>query len=417
MLHIQSILGSASLISFFIIFIIYVSRREDYYIGLILFFGFFIRLLFSFLQEFYQILPYVWDEAVFHHMSVGYFDYLTGESIMPYDSSRINSVSSYGTFLGSLYYIFGQHPFIGRLIGSILGTTVVYIAYKISYKIGVEKKYIYLSSLIICFTPSYIIFSGLIMRDMLFWVLTYLFIYFCYFIFNNFNLKYLLFSFLVTIPLVLLRKQYAPLYMIYYFIIFMLFLKNKIYFFKSININFLKYIFLISLITIGIYGSYVFLLYELSTWNNSEIVEYFASQMEYRARGGTSYLDGLEYNSFFDIFKYAPLRFIYFVYGPFLWTSNNLFTILASLENLLIWLFTIMFIFNIKYVSYLKDYKKKNFLIFIFSFIFISLSANALIDSNFGTAIRHKMIYIPIFYTLVFFLLSLKLSKNGSQSN
>jgi len=350
----------------------------------------------------------MWDEKAFHNMSLGYFEFLFGIGTIPYDISRISSVSSYGTFLGTIYFFFGQHTFIARLVSCILGSFVIFLIYKISSKLELKEKYIYILCLIVALTPSYIIFSSLIMRDMLIWVLTYLFVYLSYKLFEKFNFKDLTYIIFIVIPLVFLRKQYAPLYALYLFIMLILFIRDKKYYFLSINIDFIKYIIFSVVLSFSLYGVYSLVMYELSTWDKTEIVEYFATQMSYRARGGTAYLQDLEYNSYFDIFKYAPVKFIYFTYGPFIWATSNIFTLLAAIENLVLWFFSIIFFVRFKYLKIINSKKKYNFIIFLLSFIFISLAANAAIDSNFGTAIRHRMIYIPIFYLSTFYLLSIR---------
>ena len=407
MFDIQSILGSISLISLFVIFLIYIFRKHNPYISIIILFGFSLRLLFGLIQEYYQIVPYMWDENAFHNMSIGFFNFLYGSEDLPYDIKNIGSVPAYGTFLGTLYFFFGQNTFVGRLIGIIMGSVVIFLIYKIASKLELTQKYIYIVCLITAITPSYIIFSGLIMRDTLFWVLTYIFIYLCYNLFENFRFNNIIYIIITIIPLIFLRKQYAPLYALYFLIIMVLILKDKKFYFLTVNINFIKYIFTILIVSLSLVGIYFLMINEVTRWDGSEVVEYFAAQLEYRARGGTSYLDHLEYNSYFDIVKYAPIRFIYFVYGPFIWSANNLFTFVAALENLLIWFFTILFFFRINSYKLINNIKKYNFIIFLLLFILINLAANSIIDSNFGTAIRHKMVYIPIFYTLVFYLITI----------
>ena len=407
MFDIQSILGSFSLIFLFFIFVIYIFRKENNYIALIILIAFSLRCIFSLLQEFYHIIPYIWDEKAFHDMSIGYFEFLFGVGQIPYDITRINSVSSYGTFLGTIYFFFGQHPLIARLVSCILGSSVIFLIYKLSLKLKLKTMHIYILCLIIAFTPSYIIFSGLIMRDMLIWILTYLLIYLFYKLFQKFNIKDLIYSILIIVPLILLRKQYAPLYGLYFFIMFLLLIREKKYYFISVNINFIKYIFFVFLFSFSMYGIYSLIMYELTTWDKTEVVEYFATQMSYRAQGGTAYLQNLEYNSYFDLIKYTPIKFIYFTYGPFIWGSSNLFILLAAVENLVLWFFSILFLSKVRYVKYIASRKNYIFFIFLFIFVFISLLANSIIDSNFGTAIRHRMVFVPIFYVLTFYLLSI----------
>src|SRR5699024_6257994 len=44
---------------------------------------------------------------------------------------------------------------------------------------------------------------------------------------------------------------------------------------------------------------------------------YIATEMNYRASGGSGYLEWMNYGSFIDIFVYAPIRFVYFTFTPF----------------------------------------------------------------------------------------------------
>ena len=335
-----------------------------------------------------------------------------GDGPLPYDITRINSVSSYGTFLGIIYFIFGQNPLIGRLISSIFGSFVIFSTYKISDRMGLKKKTSYMLSLIVALTPSYIIFSGLIMRDMLIWVLINMYIYIIINFFKNNNFRDLILSILITLPLILLRKQYAPLFAIYLVLILIFLIINKKFFFSRLDISVIKYFLLLFILSIGTYLTYSLLYYELMLWDKVEIIEYFSTQMSYRTQGGAVYLQNLEYNSYFDLIRYLPLKFIYFVYGPFIWNSHNMFTLLASFENLLVWIFSFILIKNFKSFYTISNKKYRNLILFMVMFIFLGLAANATIDSNFGTAIRHRMIYVPILFIISLSIINHKKKKN-----
>jgi len=378
-----------------------------------MFFAFFIRLIFALIQRFYQLSSYIWDEKAFHYISTVFSDYLRGVSEIPFDTSIINSVSSYGSFLGTIYFIFGQDPIIGRLISVIFGTLVVFLSYKIAEKMNLTKKACCFISIIVAFTPSYIYFSGLIMRDVFIWFLMYLFIYTVYELYCNKNkIKYLIISLLTILPLILLRQQYALLFAIYFIFVIIHLIIKRDYYFINLKINFIKYIFFIFVFLLGGYFSYNIIIFELNSWDSSDLIKYFSNHMSWRAQGGSAYLQDLEYNSAFDVIKNIPLRFYYFVYGPFIWASNTLFTILVSIENILVWTFSFLFIKRIKYI-FDKNNQNSQFLLFLLFFIFIGLIANSIIDSNFGTAMRHRMLYIPLFFIITLALKSnnLKLIK------
>jgi len=98
-----------------------------------------------------------------------------------------------------------------------------------------------------------------------------------------------------------------------------------------------------------------------------------------------------------DIIKYLPIRFLYFTFGPFLWSANTNFIVFSSLESLIGWFSFILIIINVKKLFILQD-RYGIAILYIFTFAIISLMAMSIVDSNFGTATRHRLIYMPIIY-------------------
>jgi len=383
------------------VFLLYLYNYVSKPLSLIVFVGFLFRLIFAWLQNSYDILPYVWDEVAFQQTALNFSNYLLGIDEIPFDIYRINSVSSYGSFLGTIYFIFGQDPIIGRLVSVIFGSLVIFFAYKIAKNFNISDKKNYILCCIVALTPSYIIFSGLIMRDSLIWFLMYYFIYVIYKLYENKNkFQYLVKSILIIIPLVLLRKQYAALFAVYFVFIIVHLIIERDYYFINLRVNFIKYLFISMIFLSGIVFSYNILVYELSSFDKTDLMDYISSQISWRAQGGSAYLSHLEYNSIFDVFKNVPLKFYYFVYGPFLWSSTSAFTMLAAVENIVVWIFSFLFIKNFKIV-FNQDNENYRFILFLSFFVFTSLAANAVIDSNFGTAMRHRMVYLPLFYIIV----------------
>ena len=365
---------------------------------MIIFVGFTFRLIFAWLQSSYDILPYVWDEVAFHQTALNFSNYLLGSDEIPFDIYRINSVSSYGSFLGTIYFIFGQDPVIGRLVSVIFGSLVIFFVYKIAKNFNISNKQSYAVCCIVALTPSYIIFSGLIMRDSLIWFLMYYFIYVIYKLYENKNkFQYLVKSMLIIIPMVLLRKQYAALFAVYFVFIIIHLIIERDYYFINLKVNFIKYLFISMIFLAGIVFSYNILVYELSSFDKTDLMDYISSQISWRTQGGSAYLSHLEYNSIFDVFKNVPLKFYYFVYGPFLWSSTSSFTLLAAAENVVVWISSLLFLKNFK-IIFNRNNENYRFILFLSFFVFTSLIANAVIDSNFGTAMRHRMVYMPLFF-------------------
>jgi competence transcription factor ComK len=93
----------------------------------------------------------------------------------------------------------------------------------------------------------------------------------------------------------------------------------------------------------------------------------------------------------------VPIKFVYFTFGPFIWMTRNIATFFGSLEGLANLLFIILSWRGIKYLKL----KNKSVAYFLLLFSFASLAAYGVIDSNFGTALRHR-----ISFTFIFIILS-----------
>ena len=127
---------------------------------------------------------------------------------------------------------------------------------------------------------------------------------------------------------------------------------------------------------------------------SNKFLSYSTREMEWRSSGGSAYLQSMRYDSWIDILRYIPVRFIHFTFGPFIWEIKNIFHLFAFLEAILIIMF---FYYTLKTFSKYKNKYNFNLQILLLLFGFFGLISNAIIDSNYGTAIRHRMIYVPIF--------------------
>ena len=135
--------------------------------------------------------------------------------------------------------------------------------------------------------------------------------------------------------------------------------------------------------------------------NNSSyiqvILDYANVQLRSRATGGSAYLQGMQYHSLIDMLLFAPIRFVYFLFGPFPWRITNPLMLLAFVESMAI---LVIFYLFIKDLIINKTLAKWKSTIFMIIFFLIGITASSLIDSNYGTAIRHKMNYVFVLFIL-----------------
>jgi hypothetical protein len=309
----------------------------------------------------------------------------------------ITSVSAFGTVLGSIFFVAGQHPLIARFFNVLIGSVLILIVYNFSKRLKFSEGYALLVASIIAFMPTNIFYSAIICRDILMCLFTFILLtYWVKFLLED-RLKYLLIGFIIAIISIPFRKQFAPILTLCFLILLAMYCKNILFHLKGIRIRGITTsLILFGSLILGI-GVISLIQYEISTWGNKALVEYFYDQSQYRVTGGSAYLTHIQYNSIFDIVKYLPIRFLYFTFGPFLWSANTNLIFLSSLESLIGWFSFILIIINVKKFFIIKD-KYTTAVLYIFLFAIISLLAMSIVDSNFGTATRHRFIYMPIIY-------------------
>ncbi|MBL7023122.1 MAG: hypothetical protein ISR90_03585 [Candidatus Marinimicrobia bacterium] len=394
---IQTLIGITNILAIsLLLYVVVWSKNRT--LSTIFICGLLIRIAISVLQEKYHLFPYDWDEATFYSAAQKVYDYFTGIRV-EYPFDRIYSVSSYGSLLGSIFYFFGSSSIIARLLNALFGSIIILTTYRLSMIVGLENRRALFVSAIIAFTPSYIIYSSLIMRDMIVWILLFMIVIKWTKYINGENTIDFIFGVMFSLILIPFRKQYAPILVICAMaVVIVIFLRKRVCY-QNVQINLIKYTFILSIILITGVLSFLLLKFEISSWGDDSIIEYLGSQLGWRIQGGTAYMTSVEYSSLIDIIKYLPLRFIHFTFGPFLWTSSSYLVILSAMETLIGTVFFIIILFNTKNIFQKIDFRFYS-TIFILMFALLGLLSNAIIDSNYGTAMRHRMVFMPFIFII-----------------
>ena len=291
------------------------------------------------------------------------------------------SYRSYSFFCAILYLIFGSYEIVIRIFNAFLGILIAKKVYDIVLLTKLNDKIATYVGFLVTFWPSFFLFTSINMRESLIIFIT------CDLIIRYIKLyskKEYHFIILAVdfILLALLRKQNLPLYL---FIIILHFLFEQ-FRKKSKRFKLTAGLIIVILIICGI----------IIIDSNLDLLsfKYFSAQMEARTRGGSAYLEWMEYDSMIDIIKYLPLRFLYFTFGPFIWDIENLFMFFVFLQS------SVLIVLSLLTVKYFYDsgFKANREMIFLLIFMLIGLVANSLIDANYGTSFRHRMPYIiPLF--------------------
>ncbi|WP_263790770.1 glycosyltransferase family 39 protein [Salinibacter sp.] len=147
-------------------------------------------------------------------------------------------------------------------------------------------------------------------------------------------------------------------------------------------------------------------------------VEVFTRMVQDRARGEAAYLENVYPTSFFDIAWQAPLRIIYFLISPFPWHISSVSHAVAMSDVAL------------HLVVFLGLWRSRHLILndrgalAVVAVLIVAIGAFAVVTSNFGTAMRHRAKFLPIFaalwavpvFRIRFVLLRNKFSETSTQS-
>ncbi len=355
-----------------------------------------VRLVIAVLQEKFLIAG-VFDEPAFKFMADGVYEYFLGQrGQLPFE--QVSGVPAYGTFMAGIYFFLGKATLMVRIVNVLLSGLLVLMHYQLARQVRLNDREALLIALIVAFTPSYIMLSTLLMRDMVVWVLLVAIVQANVKAVSELALRWLLLGVAISWIATLFRHQYAPIFaLLTGLALFLMVLRWRVVF-GGVNLGVLK-LFLFALVVAGV----VVLLYpmmeaELMRNRDASLTEFFSDQMSWRAQGGSAYLTDVEYNSLTDVFIYLPLRFLHFTFGPFFWTVHSGFMMISALEALIgVFFFGML----LRYPGVYRESGSgwlKAAMLYMFAFSMIGLLANATIDSNYGTAMRHRMVYMPLIF-------------------
>ncbi|GEK57699.1 hypothetical protein CHL76_01210 [Marinococcus halophilus] len=349
----------------------------------IVFLAFFLRIITVFFMSIFGILPYQYDNnwdltasQLLPSWHAGNFYFDVGNGFEPY--SILTTI---------IYFLLGENPIYMQLLNAFFGALTIYVIFLICLKLF-NKRVAYLTSIIIALWPTYIFFISMQMRESLAIFFITLLIYFFINWLNDFKIKNLIGVLIALIFSALIREQNAVL------VTLILFPFVIVHFWKNSN----KYLKIFSVIFSFVGLIIAFLILNVSGYLSYLNLNYISEEMNYRTDGETAYLAWMNYSSIFDLIIYSPIRLIYFVYTPFPWQITDFQQAISFLESIVLIIMTFYILKNIKKIINYSLYKKGFF--FLIAFCLLGLIANGLIDSNVGTAIRHKLQYLYLFIIL-----------------
>ncbi|MBN2089073.1 hypothetical protein JW964_05655 [candidate division KSB1 bacterium] len=359
----------------FLIFRYQFSNKE---LAAVLIIGLMIRVFFIIFDELFHIYNYSLDD--YSGVAALILKNYRNNIPLNYGIPHSEGVQAYSLVVGFFYYLFENHEIIMRLVNAFLTVLMTARIYQISMQIFSDKRQALLACVLTSFYPSIILFSCLNLRDPIVLYLSYEMIYqFLKAQQHKFLTVHTIWIFPIYWIIGQIRPQNFYLFALIFFVYFiMIFLKRE-------GHRNLKIILLILLSGILIVLGIIF--QDFLRF----FIEYPLQTMQKRVEGGSAYLVGMKYTTVFDIFLYAPIRFIYFTFGPLIWDVRGANMLISFVEAIGI---MAIFYWAVKYFRTRREQTNFNYQLFLLIFGLIGLTANAIVDSNYGTAIRHRIVYV-----------------------
>lgn len=388
-----------------------VVLMEDQPLVAIVTLAFALRFTMGWLQSSFFIFPYGWDESGYHSLALILLDvWKYGHPLqLPSWAAGTTSYYPYSALTAACYLLLGDTDLTMRMINSFLGSLVAYYVYRITFLVFEHKLTALRAALMTALMPTYIFFTCLHMRDAVAWFLSVVMLYHFMVWLKEKQWGHLLVSALALAAATPFRDANLPLYLavlapfVWY------------YFYRSWARGFLGWLVIVVLLPLGIVVVGFSLLTEDLIPGLSKLnLDYFRIEMQWRTMSGNAgYMADTVYNSWGDIIFALPLRFIHFMFGPFLWKIENGSQLLTAIEGTL---FFLLFLISVRYLwKNRRRLLNRELVACLLWFSTLGILANAAIDSNYGTAARHRINYSFVY--LIFSAAAFYLPKKNSPAS
>lgn len=354
---------------------------KDTFLAIVLPAALLCRVLVVALDTAYVLFPYAWDIELFHRNALLILRNLAEGAPVFHGTASGLGVKTYSLFVAVAYRTFGEQEGIVRVLNALFAALAVAKIYQLSIEAMQPPRVAQAAALFSAFLPSQVVFTSLNMRDALF--LFFFASSLCHIISAMKRQRFWVNTLVAGLQVVLLYLLRPQSVMVLALVLGLFF---GVRFFKRRDFA-------------ALLLAAVPLLFAFGTIDLPKLFADINAEMEWRAAGGAVYLKGMRYHSWFDIVRYLPLRFVHFTFGPFLGTTRSPWLLLASLEGALIF-----FLFGLSLIRAVRSRGSTTFPTecFLLLYCIVGLAASAVVDSNYGTAIRHRLPYVALLPIIAF---------------
>ena len=334
--------------------------------------------------------------------AVKFENYAWSFSQMPFNdyllSFKTNTLALTFTWVLSLIYrLFGRSPLLLQCISIFIGVLCILLVYKLSFLLSNNEKKAKQSAWILAVFPTVILYNSLILREV--FVMFFLLLAFIYFAkwYISKNVNFGILTLVCFIPLYYLHSALI-LGAITFFAIFFI---ESIGFFKiRYNQNKFSIIHAILLSVTPLVTLYLFTILPgikipyLGKFDDIFTFSRILFQTKVTNFGGSVYPDWLSPKSPLDFFLLIIPRLGYLLFSPFIWDLRAINHLLGFVDGLL---YLFVFYWIAKGILFEKHKQIITRILIILIPLLIVYSWGV---GNFGTALRHRVKFIPVFIAI-----------------
>jgi hypothetical protein len=363
---------------------------------LIIWIALIIRLFAALFNEFILKLPDATTDAIkFENKTWFYAQMPVFEFISSFNSD--SKAYTFTWFLSVFYRILGRSPLLLESINIVTSLFCIILVYKISILISDNINKSLQSALLFAIFPSIILYNVVILREV---YIVFFLLNGSYFILkwiNSKHLKFAIYALLNFIPLYFLHGGLMVGVLVFLTLLLLKSLKDTINCFMNDRIL-IPQVVLISSFFFGLFFFFGNLsnlhLPYLGNITNIFTLSRIVFQAEVTNIGGSVYPVWLIPNSISSFFLLIFPRLIYFLFSPFIWDIKAINHLLGLVDGIMI---LFLFYFIIKGLLLKKLNNFASILLIILIPLLITYSWGV---GNFGTALRHRVKFIPVFIAI-----------------
>jgi 4-amino-4-deoxy-L-arabinose transferase-like glycosyltransferase len=294
------------------------------------------------------------------------------------------------SWIASLAFsLFGTEFTLIRLLNCFLSTTVILNVYLIT-KNMYNNKIAKIAAWIMALSPTAIIFSSTFCnREPLnIFLLTAAMLYLMRWI-NSIKFKdFLIFLILYSLNIILHSGYIVGVIIIVPIMLIIIIKSKRSYLYKFMHL--------------AIFGILMFLVAQILSSGNLEKLNFGGNTILEKLNwfsisskpSRANYLTNLSINSYFDLLWQGPLRIVYFLLAPFPWMITSIHDVYGLFDAFSFYLLIIIFF------RYSKPIFKSQKAKFLFIFALLLTATFSLATLNYGTALRHRAKFFPIYICL-----------------